>query len=91
MSISLLDNGYNSGTPPINIVEHYCLVKNISAASKIVAIQGVGTGKKLVSEGLTSVSVDAGKSFEFSYIWLTRGSERICVVTKSNYLSEITI
>lgn len=90
MSISLVDYGYNSGTQPSNKVEHYCLVKNISGATKTVAIQGVGTGNKLVSEGLTSISLTANQSFEFSYVWLTRGSERICIVTKSNLLTEIT-
>lgn len=90
MSISLVDYGYNSGTQPSNRVEHYCLVKNISGSTKTVVIQGVGTGNKLVSEGLTSISLANNQSFEFSYIWHTRGSERICVVTKSKELTELT-
>lgn len=90
MSISLVDYGYNSGTQPSNRVEHYCLVKNISGSTKTVVIQGVGTGNKLVSEGLTSISLANNQSFEFSYIWITRGSERICVVTKSKELTELT-
>ena len=90
MSISLVDYGYTSGTQPSNRVEHYCLVKNISGVTKTVAIQVVGTGNKLVSEGLTSISLANNQSFEFSYIWHTRGSERICVVTKSKELTELT-
>lgn len=91
MTVSISQNQQTYGTSPATMLEHYCLVKNTSTVDKILVIQGVQTGSVIVSEGLTSISIPAGKSFEFGYIWVTRGSQRLCVITKSNMLSEVTV
>ena len=91
MTISISQNQQIYGTMPATMLEHYCLVKNTSTVDKILVIQGVQTGSVIVSEGLTSISIPAGKSFEFGYIWVTRGSQKLCVITKSNMLSEVTV
>ncbi len=78
------------GSIPTSKMAQYCLIKNTSAVTKTFAFMLFTSGHKLISEGLTAVAIEAGKSFEFSYIWLTRGSDNVCIVTKSNKFSEIT-
>ena len=89
-TITLSAKPNSSGTNTITNVEHYITVKNTNASAKTLVIQLETTGHKLISEGLTSVPLPASGIYEISFIFLTRGSDTVCIITKSTLLTEIT-
>lgn len=89
-TVTLSARAASGNTNFITNIENYVTIKNTNASAKTLVIQLETTGHKLISEGLTAVSLPAGSIYEISFIFLTRGSDTVCQVTKSNKLSEIT-
>ena len=89
-TITLSAKPDSGGSNTITNVEHYITIKNTNASTKTLVIQLETTGHKLISEGLTTVSLPASGIYEVSFIFLTRGSDTICAVSKSTLLAEIT-
>lgn len=87
MTISISKNNSITGSLTKSKVAHYCVVKNIAATTKTVVIQCANSGVELVSESVSAISLDSAKSFEFSYIWIKKGTTDVCVLTKSNILN----
>lgn len=80
----------SGGTAAFTNVEHYVLIRNTAAAAKTLVIQLETTGDKMDSEGLSAVAIPASGIYEVGYIWVARGTDNLCIITKSTLLSEIT-
>lgn len=80
----------SGGTAANTNVEHYVLIRNTAAAAKTLVVQLETTGDKMDSEGLSAVAIPASGIYEVGYIWVARGNDNLCIITKSTLLSEIT-
>jgi hypothetical protein len=89
-TITLSPKPNSGGTATITNVEHYVTVKNTAAAAKTLVIRLETAGQKLISEGLTAVPLAISGIYEIGFIWLTRGADTICVITKTTLLTEVT-
>lgn len=80
----------SGGTAAFTNVEHYVLIRNTAAAAKTLVVQLETTGDKMDSEGLSAVAIPANGIYEVGYIWVARGTDNLCIITKSTLLYEIT-
>lgn len=80
----------SGGTAAFTNVEHYVLICNTATTAKTLVVQLETTGDKMDSEGLSAVAIPANGIYEVGYIWVARGTDNLCIITKSTLLSEIT-
>lgn len=90
ITVSISRNKSSGGTYPPVQFEHYVLIKNNAATTKTVVIQGAVSGSKIIMADASGISLDAGKILEIGYFWTMRGSDYICIITRSNILTETT-
>ena len=90
ITLSISRNKSSGGTYPAIDVEHYVLIKNGAAAEKTIVIQGAVSGSKIIMADASGIALAAGKLLEIGYYWTMRGSDYICVITRSNILTETT-
>jgi len=89
-TITLSPKPNSGGSATITNVEHYVTVKNTAAAAKTLVVRLETAGQKLISEGLTAIPLAISGIYEIGFIWLTRGADTICVITKTTLLTEVT-
>ena len=90
ITLSISRNMSSPSSYPTLQFEHYVLIKNNAATTKTVVIQGAVSGSKIIMADASGIALAAGKLLEIGYYWTMRGSDYICVITRSNILTETT-
>lgn len=89
-TITLSAKPSSGGSDTVTNVEHYITIKNTYNGAKTLVIQKETAAHKLVSEGVTAIPLPASGIYEISFIYLTRGSDTVLMITKSTLLTETT-